>query len=643
MNSKFLVNFFLFCLVISSFVLVHGMEEKILPKNPANAPLLKKKIKEYLKESKTGKYGSMHTFSTCFDSPPTLKADQLYKNLCGYCNGEAEDGRPVLINAVDRGHPEEVEMVLLAGADPNVQYRGMTPLSAACACHNPNTKIIKKLLSFGAKVDYIYPLGGGTLLHEVVGKNDEVVPMLLDAQVNPEIKDYYGRTFFELLEIQPMEENSMRADLVERLKRKAILKQKVQAYVDAGKPKFRSLYDSIQFPRDTVDSIYCHLMKYCNTTDRENQLPLSVAAFCGNEQIAELLLLAGADPNCGIKPNVNYNSPLYMAVYMRNIESAQLLIEYGASVNQKDRHDQTPLSRAVFNGDVQIISVLLRAGAKVNYRDPSSGGTLLHVACNNKHLAVAKILHDVGVDAAIRDKKGRTALEQIHKNMPFYGPCFPGVNTDLMDAVRDWTLKDRERQFEARCEKQRLLELKRKIKDYLDLGCPDFIHLQQFLYHPKKTADFIYKHLLVYCNTQIKNSLDKKSLPIYEAIRMCNTYVLEMLLLAGADVKGRTATGEYRCLNSPLYEAVACGNPEMIRLLLKSEVDPNRKGDDGWTPLHRAAFLSTQDWSTSIEIAKLLLEYGADRSLKDKEDRTPYQLACFIYGDFDFRDLVKIV
>jgi len=58
-------------------------------------------------------------------------------------------------------------------------------------------------------------------------------------------------------------------------------------------------------------------------------------------------------------------------------------------------------------------------------------------------------------------------------------------------------------------------------------------------------------------------------------------------------------------------------------LLLDHEpdVDVNARESDGETPLHQAAYYG------HLEVAKLLLEHGARRHIKNNEDETPLDLA----------------
>ncbi len=93
--------------------------------------------------------------------------------------------------------------------------------------------------------------------------------------------------------------------------------------------------------------------------------------------------------------------------------------------------------------------------------------------------------------------------------------------------------------------------------------------------------------------------------------------VLGMLLDEGADP---TLADVYRW--TPLMRAGFENRALVVRLLLADDrVDANRRGENGVTALHLAA---TQG---HVEIARLLVEHGADPRIKDNFERTAYLIA----------------
>ena len=75
------------------------------------------------------------------------------------------------------------------------------------------------------------------------------------------------------------------------------------------------------------------------------------------------------------------------------------------------------------------------------------------------------------------------------------------------------------------------------------------------------------------------------------------------------------------CGKDRLFDAVARGDLAEVKLLLiDCGLDPNVRNNDGWTPLHSAAY------RCHIEVVRVLLEHGADPTIRDNKGRTPLEL-----------------
>ncbi|MBV9464023.1 MAG: ankyrin repeat domain-containing protein [Verrucomicrobiae bacterium] len=108
--------------------------------------------------------------------------------------------------------------------------------------------------------------------------------------------------------------------------------------------------------------------------------------------------------------------------------------------------------------------------------------------------------------------------------------------------------------------------------------------------------------------------------PLAEAARVDKPLLVKMLLSAGADVNGKDTLGS---LQTALHAAAYKGNPEVIQLLLDNHADVNAKSRDGSTPLHMAAR------EHKPAAAKLLLEHGADPNAVDNPSGfTPLHVAA---------------
>jgi ankyrin repeat protein len=102
-----------------------------------------------------------------------------------------------------------------------------------------------------------------------------------------------------------------------------------------------------------------------------------------NTELVKLLLDYGANPNLGLYDKKLRRSPLGMAVYKGYVNSARLLMDKGADINEHVGEGNSPLHMAVMLGNVQIVRLLLEHGAVQRKND--HGETPLRIAQRLQH------------------------------------------------------------------------------------------------------------------------------------------------------------------------------------------------------------------------------------------------------------------
>ncbi|KAK4234503.1 ankyrin repeat-containing domain protein [Achaetomium macrosporum] len=247
---------------------------------------------------------------------------------------------------------------------------GYTSFRGAVA--NSQAVVARLLLDAGADVNAKLASDGSGPLHAAVAKGDEeLVELLLQYNVDMEMKDDLGRT--PLHRITSTTPVSLVSRLVNR----------------GGDIESRS---------------------------KSKFTPLCRAVYEGNFAVAEYLIKKGAD--LGV-PVPNYGSPLHIACRFSTLKIVKLLVQNGADVDFIDPEQPgTPLMTTCYylgerpddNDLKEILDYFLGEGkADINIVG-GIYGTALHAACLQGNPDMIRLLLDKGADITITDEIGRHPL-----------------------------------------------------------------------------------------------------------------------------------------------------------------------------------------------------------------------------------------
>ncbi|MBD1925598.1 ankyrin repeat domain-containing protein [Trichocoleus sp. FACHB-90] len=273
-------------------------------------------------------------------------------------------------------------------------------------------------------------------------------------------------------------------------------------------------------------------------THRSNGVtPLYLAASGGYKEITELLITYGADVNQGLNENGGRN-PLLKAATEKHSEVVESLIAHGALVG---------IHLAAFWGDFTTVRTYLELGDSINTINSTRNGgfTPLHLAALSGHREIVILL-----------------LNQS-ANINHYTPA---SDTPLHKAVEG--------------------------------NQPQIVDL------------------LINQGAEI-NRIGNVGAPLHLAIYKNNIEMVALLIAKGAEVNQHDGR-----VDTPLHDAAQYGYTEIAELLLESGAQVNARSKfQAKTPLHYAT------WRKKLEVAELLIRYGADVNSRSWIGATPLSYA----------------
>jgi len=202
-------------------------------------------------------------------------------------------------------------------------------------------------------------------------------------------------------------------------------------------------------------------MKPNFVTGRGGQTPLANAARYNRQEVVQVLLAHGADPNARsmgstalIWASINGSNDLVRLLLDRGADlkatdrqhgmnalqcaamagkadTVKLLLDRGAEVNSRDRDGKTALIWAAHYGRDETVQVLLNHGADVSLKENIQGLDALLAAASRGHTVTVKLLLEKGADINARDRQGQTALMMAARGWPEIVRLLVGRGADL--------------------------------------------------------------------------------------------------------------------------------------------------------------------------------------------------------------------
>lgn len=530
------------------------------------------------------------------------------------------------------GHDDVVKTLAKHGADVNAAYEigssqgssgNQTALTVAAA--RGNCPMCALLLKLGADLNVVSDSGYTPLMWSLAnGSSEDAAELLLKAGANPD-PDAESRIAIST-STTPLilaSTNGMTAIV------KALLKRNVAVDKVDG-DGWTALKRASNEGHDEVVTLLLKAGASPNVADHEGWTALINAAGKGHVEVCKALLKAGADVNA---TGARGRTPLLQAIGARSDSKAldalkELKRMLSGGDDDEDGDDESSLD---------LIKALLKAGANPNALH--DGASLLSEAIENDDEELAKLLKKHGATEAASQSSRDAAADDEPESEEGEAFLAAAMQADA-DTLRDLATQGVDVNYTDRQGRTAL--------GFLLAGLQDESNDRMFRRNAEQCLDYLLRH------GADPNLGDPP--PFILAAMGRRLHLLQSMLSAGIDVNRSIGEGQTALFMSLL--APEKGQPADDRCalaLLNAGADSSLKHESGAMPIHLAAasnYLGALqallerrpqdiDAKTNIgitplmmaateghaEAVRLLLQFGADRTLKDDDGLTAKEVA----------------
>jgi ankyrin repeat protein len=432
---------------------------------------------------------------------------------------------------------------------------------------------------------------------------------------------------------------------------KILLEHKAPLSSSAGTSKHVPLHVASMYGHAAIVRLLLDGGADANVRNADKTNAMGCACMTGNHKVVEILAEAGCD--MAIEKPGDW-SPLTIVAGEGFVNSARFLLEKKANTEVEGQSNWTPLRYAALKGHVELCRLLLENRANANTL--SGGAPILGESASRGNLEVVKLLVENGAAVDAVDFKGWTALQKASEK------GHVSIVTYLLDHDADinHTNEDGDTSILLASEASFAELVQLLITRGADLHCTDTdgwtpIHLSS--YHAETTRVLIE-------NGADANRIANYYTPLFLAAKGNHIEVVKVLLSFNPDLEIQHDDDSYSTGYTALTIATVNGYTDVVRLLLEAGANVNHRSKRNISTLQYAVYYNREDIvrslmeyhpeldhvdddgdtafnsiqsSTSVAIAKLLINAGSDPEIRNNEGNTPLCKAV----RFENVDIVK--
>ncbi|KAF5286936.1 hypothetical protein FQR65_LT12395 [Abscondita terminalis] len=515
-------------------------------------------------------------------------------------NFQGRDKNTALLLALREKNLDVANFLIKKGADLTLANGySMTPF--LYLCKSGDTNVVKNTRPKIENINLQNREGRSALHLAITHRNNDVARFFIDIGVDVNLTDRYGMTAFhyacQLADIDVVKK--MLPNVTDINLQSSIFKNTAlnMAFMNRNK-------DIGPFLIDEGADI--------SLKDRDGMTAFHYA--CRSADIEIVKKVRPNVPDIDLQSFISARSALHLAIINKNVNTTRFLIDEGADINLSDHDGMTPFLYACQILDIDFVKKMKPNVDDINLRS-YSGRSALHLALMNGNKDIAKFLVDEGADVNLTDCEGMTAF--------FYACELADIEVvkKMRPKIEDINLQrvfDMNSALHLVSMNQNFDIAQFLIDEGADINLTNYDGMTAFHYACLSGDNDMAKKMYTnVADINLKGGLVKRT-ALHLAFMSENKDVAEFLIDEGADINLTDSDGI-----TAFMRACKLADIDIVKKMRPNVADMNLQCNCNKRSALHFAFINKNE-----DIARFLIDEGADINLTDNEGMTAFLCAC---------------